>query len=226
MPPPTSLTTVYATDEDVVSLAGADFQVLAGRWFVYASGADGVFSSSDLWTLNSASQNFVTQGLKANMVCQLLGPKPQYQGSGDLLAIETVAAHALTLRRVGQALGIGLPPGPAGGITGVTFLVTSLQRQLEDTAYLLNEQFAVDPNTPNRTPGDIYDQRILRRLTVYQVVYRQYMNLNRSKAGDFADKIDYYRDAYQTELAAAIVRWGPNGQTQQSSTRFSTHLVR
>lgn len=226
MPPPSKLTTVYATDEDFASLCGADFQVLAGRWLKFASGADGVFASNDLWTLNSASNNFTTQGLAANMVCQLTGPTSAFKGSGDLLAIETVATNAITLRRLGQALAIGQPPSPAGGLTGVSFLVTTLTNLLEDTSYLLNERFSVDPALPNRTPGDIYDIRIMRLLTVYKVALRQYVNMNRAKAGDFQDKIDYYREAYQSELAAAVLRWGTAGRNQQSTTTFGTKLSR
>lgn len=226
MPPPSSLDVVYATDEDVVALAGADFQVLADRWHKFASGADGVFVAGDPWTLTSASNDFVAQGLLANMVVQLLKPAANFPGSGDLLAIEAVSARSLGLRRVGEAAGVGQAPAPAAGLAGVVFLVTSLRRQIEDTSYLLNEQFTIDPNLPLRSPGDIYDLRVMRRLTVYQVVLRQYASQNRSAKGDFADKVAYYQEAYQAELAAAALRWGARGTLEPATSRFSTKVTR
>jgi hypothetical protein len=229
MPPPSSLATLYCTDEDIVAIAGDDFQVLAGRWFKFAGGSDGVFAPGAPWVLNSASNDFSTQGVLPNMVVQLLkavGNTGAFPGSGDLLAVESVATHYLTLRRVGEALGVGLPPAPAAGLTGVTFLITSLRRQIEDTAYVLDQQFQVDPNIVNRTPGDLYDQRIFRRLTVYQVMLRRYESASRAAKGDFDDKIQYYREAYERDLDAATVRWGPQGQGQPADTRFSTRIVR
>lgn len=226
MPPPSSLTTIYATDEDVVALAGADFQVLASRWHAFARGADGVFAAGDPWTLTSGSNDFAAQGLLPNMVVQLLKPAANFPGSGDLLAVETVAAHALGLRRVGEAVGVGQPPAPAAGLAQVQFLVTSLRRQLEDTSYLLNEQFSIDPALALRTPGDVYDLRVMRRLTVYQTVLRLYANQNRTSKGDFADKVDYYSEAYEAELAGANLRWGTRGDQQPATSRFSTRVTR
>jgi hypothetical protein len=226
MPPPSSLTVVYATDEDVVALAGDDFQVLAGRWHRYAGAADGVFAAGIPWVLTSASSDFVAQGVLPNMVIQLLKPVANFPGSGDLLAVETVTTDSLTLRRVGEAVGVGQPPAPAAGLAGVTFLITSLRRQLEDASYQLNEQFSIDPMLPSRTPGDIYDLRIMRRLVVYQVVLRRYMNANRTAKGDFADKVEAYSTAFESELATATLRWGPTGQSQPTSTRFSTRVTR
>lgn len=226
MPPPASVATIYATDEDFVVLAGADFQVLANRWHRFAAGGDGVFGAGDPWTLTSASNDFVAQGLLPNMVVQLLKPTANFPGSGDLLAIETVAAHALGLRRVGEDAGVGLPPAPAAGLAQVQFLVTSLRRQLEDTSYLLNEQFSIDPNLPLRTPGDLYDVRVMRRLTVYHTALRLYANANRDQKGDFADKVGYYESAYEAELAGANLRWGPRGDTQPATSRFSTRVTR
>lgn len=226
MPPPAYLSTVYATDEDVLALAGSDFQVICPPWSKFAEGTDGVFAMGSPWVLTSASNDFVAQGLAANMVIQLRGPAAHFKGGGDLMAIETVAQHSLTLRRPGEGLGSGMPPAPAAGLTGVSFLVTSLKKQLEDVSYQLNEQFSIDPALPNRAPGDIYDLRAMRRLVVYQVAYRQYLSVNRSAKGDFADKVAYYRDLYETEKDSTVLRWGPLGTTQESSGVFSTRVSR
>jgi hypothetical protein len=229
MPPPSSLALDYATDEDVANLAGADFLTVTPDSFKVAAGTDGVFLASDPWTLTSASVDFQAQGVVANMVIQLSqpsGPKTVFRGSGDLLAVETVAGHAITLRRVGQALGWGQPPGPAAGLTGVAFLIKTLKGQLDDVSYKLDQQFAVDPALPNRTPGDAYDLRVLRLCTVYQTLVRQYTNGERSGEGDFAKKIEHYEQAYRDEVDTASLRWGPTGQSQQSGTRFGTRLSR
>lgn len=224
MPPPPALDVVYANDEEVCMIARADFASIAPKSSAYASGTDGVIAPGDRWTLTSDAVDFQAQGVEPNMVIQLSGAA--LKGSGELLAVESVAPGAVTLRRIGEPAGVGQPPAPAAGLTGVVFLVTSLKNQIEDVAYLLNERFAVDPALPNRTPGDVYDQRIFRRLTVYQVLLRQYVDANRTATGDFSNKIAYYDQCFRDELATATLRWGPTGKEQSPTGRFSMRLVR
>lgn len=218
------LDVVYCNDEELFVIGGADWATVVPGSNRMAAGVDGVFAAGSPWVLTSASNDFVGQKVTAGMVVELRGAKvaqaPQY------LAVETVATNALTLRRPGAALGEGLGPGTAAGLTGVEFLIKTLKPQIETAAFHLNERFSVDPRLPRRTPGDIYDQRIFRRLTALFVLYNQYANLNRAKAGDFADKVDWYRAEYEAELASATLRWGPRGDDQPPTNRFGTRLVR
>lgn len=220
-----TLTVVYATDEDIYNVGPGDFGVIVPRSNKVARGTDGVFASNDLWTLTSASSSFVSQGVVAGMIFRLYAPTSAYNPP-EWMAVETVSAHGVTLRRPGLATGIGLPPGPTGGLTGISFDCLTLKPQIENTAFRLNEQYSVDPSLINRKPSDIYDQRIFRELTALRVLYFQYMTLNRNKLGDFADKQKHYSDEYDVALASATLRWGATGTSQPPTGRFSTRLVR
>jgi hypothetical protein len=219
------LPVVYATDEDVYVEGGADFKVLMPDSNLIASGTDGVFSSGDPWTLTSASNDFAAQGMAAGMVVQLTGPPTSFK-LPQYLAAEAVSGGSVTLRRCGMPTGMGMAPSPAGGLSGVTFACLTFKPQIENTAFKLNEQYSVDPNVPFRTPGDIYEKRVFRRLTALRVLYLQYQNKTRTATGDFAEKIRYYLEEYDRELATATLRWGNRGVTQPATTRFNARLGR
>jgi hypothetical protein len=227
MPPPASLATVYATDEDVFNIAGADFKVLANLSFMAAQGTDGVFAAGKLWTLTSPSNLFKSQGVVSNMLVQLTGPATTFRGGGQLLAVDSADdATGLVLRRPGKPLNWGMPPAPIGGLTGVSFLITTLQVQLDDVSYKLNERLSIDPLIPNRTPGDAYDLRVIKAATVYMVLARLYANQTRTDGGDFEKKAVRYQQMYDDEIDQAKLRWGPTGQSQPSTTVFSTRIAR
>lgn len=226
MPPPDRLATVYATDEEFLMIAGADFVTVCPRAFLFALGVDGAFSPSDRWTLTSASVDFEAQGVAPNMVMQLSGNRPEWKGLGGLLAVESVAGGSCLLRRAGRSIGEGQPPGPEGGAIGVSFLVTSLAPAIEDVAFELNEMFSIDPALVNRRPEDLYDRRIFRRLTVFRVLENQYANSNRSNDGDFVMKAEYYARRYREALSSATLRWGPIGTSQPATRLGSMRLTR
>src|SRR5947199_54246 len=54
----TTSTTLYATDEDIVLRASADFALLCPRDQKLASGTDGTFMPDDRWTLHSTAVDF------------------------------------------------------------------------------------------------------------------------------------------------------------------------
>ena len=215
----TVLTTLYCTDEDVFTVIPADFATLCPKASRYAGGADGVVSG---WTLTSASVNFATRGVLPGMVVQLTGPRSAYNPP-DALAVDTVSTNTLTLRRCGMNTNEGDPPVPA---TAVSFVVLSVRAQIENGSFEANESYSIDPNITYRTPPDVYDPRVLRRLTILWVASQLYLNENRTKDGDFATKAALYRIQYEDALAKAILRWGPVGTTQPTTTKFSTRLGR
>jgi hypothetical protein len=227
-PAPSRLSAVYATDEDCLVIGGADFGIIVPRSNLVAAGSDGQFLAGYPWLLQSVSSAFDTQGVKAGMVVQVTGPSPPFKAA-QFFAVSAVSSTGLTLRRPGMVDGQGVPPNPtpAAPLSGVTFSILTLYPQIEDTAYKLNEQFSVDPKLPGyRAPGDVYDQRVFRRLTVFRVFWLLYMSQNRDKRGDFADKISLYRGQYDDELATAVLRWGPSGTNQPATTRGSLRITR
>src|SRR5271165_1749378 len=166
---PETTTPVYATDEDILVRASGDFVTLAPAWQRMAAGTDGYFNSGQPWVLNSTSVNFATNGVSPNQVVLLSGPKSQYPGGGDLLAIDSVSGNAITLRRPHKDLNVGMPPGPAAGLTGVTFSITTFDPQTEEASFDLKRRFGIDENITFRDSTWIYDLRDLRIATVLTV---------------------------------------------------------
>ena len=118
---------VYATDEDIALRASTDFIALCPRDQVLATGTDGVFDPSDPWTLRSTSVDFAAFGLVPGLLARLTRPTNVFSPNGEIFAIHGVATGAITLRRKGQLpAGIGQPPSPPGGLSGVEFAVRSL----------------------------------------------------------------------------------------------------
>ncbi len=225
MPPSPQLAITYASDEDAYAIGGADFGVICPENNLIAKGVDGVFATGDLWTLTSATNDFTAQGAKSGQILQLLGPSVAYK-QPQFLAVESVSGSSCTLRRAGFAVGIGVPPGPVGGLIGITFKILTLYPQLENAAYDLNDQFGIDENIPWRAPLAVYDPRQFRRLTILRVFYELYMSINRSKAGDFADKQKYWQTEYDDVLSMTTIHWGQLGLQQAPTGRFSTRIVR
>lgn len=221
------LTTLYASDEQVYTFASADYAVIAPNGSCYGYGADGAVANGDPWTLTSATNNFTTQGAAAGMMLQLIDPKGSFTPKRSLyFVVDTVGSTSLTFRHPGEVAGKGMPPVAAAGLTGITFSVLSIKAQIENAAFKLNEKFSVDPNLTYRTPSDAYDLRVFRDLTAYWVVYHLYADANRTKDGDFAMKIAFYKEQYEAALASATLRWGTKGNSQPATNFFGTRLSR
>lgn len=209
------LDVVYATDEDMFVEGGDDYFVLVPKSSVLATGEDGVFESSDRWTLVSGGNDFEAQGVAAGQILRIKGPGPFFP-SPRFLAVDSCSGDSAVLRVPGQEAGVGMPPGPELGCDGVQFDVFTFGPQIESVAFELNEQYNVDPRIVNRRPEDIYDRRVFRRLTCLMVYYRGYARAARGKDG-YDEKIAFYRAEYENQLSAAIVRWGVSGVDQPPS---------
>ena len=174
----------YATDEDVVLRASADFTVLTPRDQCLAAGTDGTFGA-DPWTLASASVDFAANGVAPGQVVRLTQPITLFKPPGDCLVVDSVVAATLTtpslvvLRRKGMAAGVGQPPAPGGNVQNVEFTVTTLTPQITQASADLNRRLGIDPRVPGRRPGDIRDPRELTEAVVLTVLYRQYTELSR-----------------------------------------------
>lgn len=219
------LATVYGNDEDVAVACGPDFGTLVPHDQLLAQGTDGVFSNTNQWVLTSASSNFATQGVAVGNVILLTAPSP-FKGSGFKYAVSAVSGSTLTLRNLGQPDGVGLPPAPAAGLTGVNFVIKTFGPQLEDVSYWLNSKFGIDPGFQQISPSQIYDLRQLNRACVLSVVVRALTNSTRTKDGDFARKIDRFSNDLSDVLDILQIRWNQINENPPPSTRFSCRLSR
>jgi len=217
---------VYASDEDVAVRAAGDFVVLAPAWQKLAHGADGAFAVGDPWTLASPSTDFESAGVGPGHVVQLRKPSSTFKGSGELFAVASASGRSVTLRRIGMDAGRGAPASPAGGLTGVEFLVATLGPQVEEASFELNRRFGIDPGLPGRSPADLLDARDLRRACVLIVLALRYASEARSDEGDFALKLRQAEAELADALSRLELRWGPAGSDRRPSDAFRTRIER
>jgi hypothetical protein len=226
------VSTRYATDEDIAIRASADFTILCPKDQRLAWGNDGQFSTNTPWVLTSAAVDFQAYGVAPGHVVLLTQPTPSFKPPGELFAVVAVAPNAVTLRRRGQPAGIGLPPGPAAGLSQVEFSVTTLGPQVALASYDLNRRFGIDDLIAGRRPCDLFDPNEVREAAVLTVLYRQYTDMGRGAGGDvdaFTAKARLYRQELDDLLARTVVHWLPapgDTASNPSSGRFSTRLSR
>ena len=199
---------------------------LAPVWQCMAKGTDGSFANGMPWVLTSASVNFQTNGVNPNQVVCLSAPKSQYPGGGDLLAIDSVTGNSITLRRPHKDLNIGMPPGPAAGLTNVTFSINTFDPQSATASFDIKRRFGIDENITFRDSTWIYDLQDLRMLTVLTVLYDRYTAENRSDRGDWQRKMGHIRNQRDEVADRVQVRWGPYGNSAEPSTVFSCKISR
>jgi hypothetical protein len=222
------LSVVFCTDEDIAIRAPGDYRDLLPDGATLAAGADGSFAAGDRWTLTSPTADFTVQGVRPGHVCQLLRPTASFGDEGELLAVESVAGPSLTLRRLGQPAGIGQPPAPAAGLGGVRFLVASLDPQIEEASYDLNQRYGVDEQIPDSAPALLARERELRQLCVLTVLARQYQAESREKDDTFARKGTDLEAERQGMLSRVQVHWDrPPGETlPEVASVFGTRVER
>jgi hypothetical protein len=230
---------VYATDEDIALRASSDFSALCPRDQMLAVGADGVFAASDLWTLTSVSVDFAAFGLTPGLLARLTKPTTAFGPNGELFAIQSVATGAITLRRKGQAAGVGQPPSPQGGLTSVEFAVRSLGPQLALASYDIDRRFGIDDCIAGHRSVDLYDPHQLREAVVLTVLYKQYLDQSRQFTGRVADQSETPGDVYAAKARIAkaeldevldrlALKWNEADVASRAiaTTRFSTRISR
>lgn len=236
----------YATDENLKARIGPDFLALVPSDQKVASGTDGVFTTLDRWTLVSASTSFVNQGVAAGMVIHLstdASTASPFGANGEAMAVDgcsSVTPNDVLLRRIAMEVGAGYPPGPAAGLTRVRFLIATLNPQIEEASYNLNNELGI--NTLTTVPVSFWDIREVRSVVVLRVAYQQYIVMARGMAasGQGASATDFFRKAadYKAELeetrARLVVHWGhisgtgggPATPTRAPYTRFGMRISR
>jgi hypothetical protein len=222
------LAQVYCTDEDIAARALDDFPVLVPHWQVQALGADGVFDPGYPWLLRSASVDFLMAKVHARQVVLLTKPAGQFRGEGTLLAVEGVSTDgsSVQLRRIGKAPGLGQPPAPAAGLTGVEFAIRTFDTQIDKASYDANKIFNIDQGDPQLTQGNLAEPRELEQWTVLTVLGRAYAARLKERREDFGIKLQEIR-AELAELKGRIsVRWGPRGELAPASSEWGRLQVR
>jgi hypothetical protein len=224
--------TYYATDEDIALRASADFAILCPKDQKLAWGNDGAFSPANRWLLSSPSVDFQANGLMPGHVCQLAQPTAVFKPPGESYVVDTVAPGSVTLRRKGEATGVGQPPAPSGGLAQVEFAVTTLGPQIARASYELNRRYGIDDLVAGRRSSDLFDPQEVREATVLTVLYRQYLDMSRGQEGrgdTFAAKAQIFRQELDDLLARTVVHWlsvpGNVGAAPPTS-RFGTRLSR
>ncbi len=226
MSAPATLTTVYATDENIAIRAGGDFSMLCPDWQKLAYGSDGAFAAGSPWVLSSPSVDFLAAGVTQQHVVLLRKPNTVFKGGGELLAVDSASDSGVVLRRLGAALSVGQSPAPAAGLTGVEFLIATFDPQIEEASFDLNRRYWIDPNIPGRTPADVYDLRDLRQACVLTVLSQRYASETRGSEGDFALKLTQIKQELSEVLARLQLRWGTSGSDTQATNWFCTRIVR
>lgn len=223
--------TLLCTDEDIlVHAGGTDYGLLCPAYQQAAAGADGVFAAGSPWVLTSATIDFAAYGVTPNSVVQLTTPKANFGTAGHWLAVNDVTGGSMTLRRPYKGLGIGQPPAPAAGLTAVTFSVLTFGPQIAEATYELYQRFGLDERISAvgmfRSPQWVYDLQVLRVACVYSVLWAMYTQNARTNKGDFDNKVDRFKAMMDDAIGRCTVRWGPVGNSQESTGIFSTRVVR
>lgn len=219
------LDVVYATDEHVAIRARGDFATLCPEWQVRASGTDGAIDALSPWTLTSASVDFEALGVQPGNVVLLQKPAATFPGGGQLLAVDSVGAGQVVLRRIGEPSGVGQPPAPAG-VASATFKVPTMAAQIEEASFQLNCKWSIDDRLPGRASSLVYDLRVLRRACVLHVLYDAYSSELRGEKGDFPVKLQQIANELREVNGIIQLRWGSSGGSTPPTTLFGGRITR
>lgn len=219
----TDPTSLYCTDEDLAARAGADFAAIVPRDQVLAKGVDGVIDDGDLWTITSATVDFADRGVAAGHVA-LLDRPGRKASSRDRLAVSSVSGSNVTLKRIGLDAGVGEPPSPASGLTGITFRVPYCTPQIRHASSELNRSYGVDELVTGRRYSDQYDPTQLTAVCVLWTLrdlYRAASRLTGNEAeDDLAAKAKLFDQELRDMLNRVEVLWRPAELGLTSSRRY------
>ena len=223
-----TLTTVYATDEDVSVFAGDDYPLLVPPGQVVAKGTDGAIGAGNLWLLTSATVDFNAYGCKAGHVCLLSKPTSRYTPPGWRLGVASSSVSGLLLRRQQADTGVtGQPPAPAAGLTSVEFAALTLFPQIEAVSYRLNRLLGLDDTGRGISTASLFDRRELREACIYGVLADQYLHVMHlgDESDTFRRKHEMYRSRWEQASGTLTVRLNDSGGNQATVSRIGK-LVR
>lgn len=206
---------VYADDEALYLTRRADFNTLLPTSADLIVGTGGSIAASSPWDLETGQPLQDAQIKPGMMVLLTVGrgvaAPVGWTPSGEWFVVDLPPVDTkLTLRRPGMASGAGQAPGPlAGTLGGLNFKVRTLQATIEEQSYQLNQDLAIDPEVPGRTPDDIMDLRQLRLATVLMTLINAYENLIDSDDDDnrWAQQANLLRAQLDRVMTRLTLRW-------------------
>ena len=199
---------LWATDETILAECAGDYAILVPRHLRIAQGTDGAIAAGS-WALTSASvPDWETIGLTAgNVATVAVGTKTQ-----DTFAIASASGASLTLRRVGCDAGVGMPPGGASGLTGLTFEVPTTLPQIRENQRQLMLRYGVAADVA--TAADFTEALVLGVLIdLYGALFRAGASPLGGASGqddNFAAKLRAYRAEYADAVAVLDRSYGTN----------------
>jgi hypothetical protein len=228
--PSPPLSVVYCTDEHIAIRAPDDFLLICPGWQQLAAGTDGFIGRDTPSVLSSPSTDFYDAGVRPGHVVLLTAPSTRFTGGGELYAIESVAEHRMTLRRLGKPAGQGKPPGMRGAtLNGVVFTINTLDPQIEDASFWANTTFGINPQLAGRAPANVYDLRDLRDFTVLTVICRRLQaQVNPSAGSAGTIRLQVFQQELSEVRARVQLRWNPtdSGGVPPPTSPFSTRFIR
>lgn len=232
---PLNTSPVYIADEHLWVRARGDYITLATASEQLAFGTDGAFAPSAQWALTSATIDFQSQGVSPRNVVWLTGTstpvKTAFPGGGRAFAVDTVVGNTITLRLPMNNPGVGQPPAPIAGLTGVIFTINTFAALIEDVSFDIKSRFGLDEAMTYRSSSWIYQgaedlYRDLRAVVVLQVLKKAYAAELRSNKGDWFEKLKRIECEYDGILDRVQIRFGPVGNSSESTTVFSCKISR
>lgn len=218
------LAEVYCTDEDIAIRAESDYESICPDSQVMSQSRDGVFDAAQPWVLTSETEDFLAEGVHARQVIRLSQPSSAFRVS-QYLAVDGVAQHALSLRRLGKPPGSGLPPGK-GGVTAVWFTIQTFDPQIDNASFEANKWFNIDPAVSEQAPSKLYDPRDLEQFCVLHVLIRAYGIAAKSKDSSNDIKYNQFMNEFEDLKQRVQVRWGAQGESARASRSFGARITR
>jgi hypothetical protein len=221
---------LYATDEDLAIRAPSDFALLCPKDQCVATADDGYFAINDPWTIRSITVNFASRAVEVGQIVQLLAPSSHFKPPGEHFAIAELGDNWVRLRRKGMKKNEGQPPLSGGSLSGIEFMIASMNPQIESASYELNRIYGIDDLVAGRRRSDLYDPREVRDAVVLRVLERQYRALSSAGVGSrdtFGSKADAMKQELDELLARVVVHWsGIPCLMGTSTSRFETRISR
>jgi hypothetical protein len=220
------------TDEDIALRASADFELLCPKDQKIACGMDGVIASANLWNLSSATVDFRAVGASPGQIVRLELTGSGLRPSGECFVVVSTAPGSVALRRKGQPVGIGMPPAPASGLSGIAFAILSYAPQIALASDDLYRRFGIATGSYiGRQASQLADPGELRDAIVLTVLHRRYLDASRDVAGPidtFAAKAQVVKAELDDLLARLTLHWTRSfaDDSPGPTTRFSTRMSR
>jgi hypothetical protein len=197
------------TDEDVSIRAHGDFPLIAPDQQRLSEGSDGAIAAADPWSLVSASSDFTALGVTPGAIAILDEDRPAdhpSKFSDDELVVASVPTGKVTLRRIGMAAGVGVPPGKATDITGVTFRIPTVQPQINRATYEVQRRAKVYSAADLQDPNDLREAIVLLTLAD---LYFDAARISPSRNDEFMTKREELLKELAGEYAWLNIEYGP-----------------